>query len=209
MKPYWILDLESSALPEAVQREIAPDFDAPKNLRDPDKIAAAIADKEKSWLDSAALDACRGQVLAIGLAGADMPEPKVLVGGTEHGMLTHVRDLATVYHDLTMVGHNLLGFDLPFLVRRMWKHGIPPPPRWLDLTQWRAKWAFDTMLVWGCGNREQRISLDVLAWHLGLGRKNGTGADFAKLYEADREKAILYLKNDIALTEKCYLAMLA
>lgn len=207
MKPYWICDIETSGLPEALQREIMPLEWPLGNLKDPEKVKAAIAEKERSWLDSAALDACRGQVLAIGLAGADMPEPKILVGGTERGMLTNVRDLATVYNDLIMVGHNLLGFDLPFLVRRMWKHGIQPPSRWLDLTQWRAKWAFDTMLAWSLGNREQRISLDLLAWVLLGKRKSGSGADFAMLYETDREKALTYLRNDLELTEQCYLAM--
>jgi 3'-5' exonuclease len=207
MKNYWVIDCETSGLPEAVQREIAPDFEAGKNLRDPDKIAAAIAEKKQAWLDGAALDATRCQILAIGLAGADLTDPKLLHAGTEHGMLTHLRELATVYHDLTLVGHNILGFDIPLLCRRMWKHGISPPARWIDCSTWRATWAYDTMVAWSCGNRDQRISLDVLAWHLGCGRKNGSGADFAKLYQTDREKALEYLRNDLMLTEQVYLTM--
>lgn len=207
MKPYIICDVETGPLPEAIQREIAPEFEAGKNLKDPEKIAAAIAEKERAWLEGAALDATRCEVLAIGLAGADFPEPKILCGGNEKDKLSHLRALATTYSDLIWVGHNILGFDFPILSRRMWKYEITPPRQWLDCTPWKAQFAFDTMLAWSCGHRDQRISLDLLAWHLGVGRKTGNGKDFAKLYEIDQAKALDYLKNDLALTEAVYLKM--
>lgn len=207
MKPYLILDLESQPAPEARQREVMPVFDVPKTIKDPAKIESALIEKEQAWLASGALDAARGEIIAVGLLGADLDAPKVILG-PEKGILVSVRELSTVHHDLTLVGHNLLGFDVPFLCRRMWVHGIKPPAHWLDCTPWKAnKWSFDTMLAWACGNREQRVSLDMLAWALGCGRKNGSGKDFAKLLETDREAAIGYLTNDLVLTEAVYLKM--
>ncbi len=206
IKPYWILDTETGPLPESVQREIAPEFEAGRNLKDPEKIKAAVAEKEAAWLAGAALDPTRCEILAVGVAGGELESPWTILG-TEKSILEEVRHMATLYLEQTVVGHNLLGFDIPLLCRRMWKHGIVPPAHWLDCSSWRARWAFDTMLVWSCGNRDQRISLDVLAWHLGVGRKQGSGDDFAKLFETDKAKALEYLRNDLALTEAVYLRM--
>lgn len=205
MKDYAVLDIETRGLAESIQHEIEPEFEAGKNLKDPEKIAAAIAEKRQAWLDSAALDAVRGEVLAIGVIIDD--EPEIIHGMSEADMLLLFRGRAAECSDRIIVGHNLLGFDLPFLCRRMWRHSIDPPKQWLDCSPYRAKWAYDTMLAWSCGNREQRISLDLLAWHFGLGRKNGTGAQFAKLYETDPESALAYLRNDLELIEKIYLRM--
>lgn len=205
MKTHWTVDIETKALPESIQLEIEPEFEAGKNLKDQDKIAAAITEKRRAWLEQAPLEAVRGEVLAIGMIIDD--EPEIIHGMLEADILSLFRLRAAECSDRIIVGHNLLGFDLPFLCRRMWRHSIDPPKQWLDCSPYRAKFAFDTMLAWSCGNREQRISLDLLAWHFGLGRKNGTGAAFAKLYETDRESALAYLRNDLELTEKVYLRM--
>lgn len=206
MNSYFCLDIETSALPKEVLSEITPEFEADKRLTDPVKVKASLETKAAEWLASAALDAHRGEVLAVGLI-TPAGQCCLIHGATEADMLVRTRAYATEWADKTVVGHYLLGFDIPFLCRRMWKHGIKPPVQWLDCTPWRATWAFDTKFVWGCGNKDQRISLDNLAWHLGVGRKNGDGADFGKLYETDREKALDYLRNDLKLTEGCYLKM--
>ena len=52
------------------------------------------------------------------------------------------------------------------------------------------------------GDRQARGSLDAIAKHLGIGAKTGSGADFAKLWQSDRAKAVEYLRNDIELTAK-------
>jgi hypothetical protein len=210
MKNYYILDCETKALPKEKLMEIAPEFDADRRLTDPAKIKTSREAKEAEWLESAALDSHRSTVLAIGVTSVSdgAPEPYILWHGhNEKDLLTLLRDYVTEFSDCRVVGHYLLGFDIPLLVRRFWLHGIKPPTQWLDCTPWRATWAFDTAHVWSCGNRDQRIKLDVLAWHLGVGRKNGDGKDFAALYETDQEKALEYLRNDLRLTEGCYLKM--
>ena len=45
-------------------------------------------------------------------------------------------------------------------------------------------------------------SLDTIAKHLGVGAKNGSGADFAALWQSDRAKAADYLRNDLQLTAR-------
>jgi len=204
-KDYWVLDIETKGLPESLQRQVMPSEWPLGNVKDPEKVKTAIAEKERSWLDCAPLEASRGEVLAIGVILDDGPE--IIHGMDEMTLLKFFRGKATEYSHRTVVGHNLLGFDIPFLCRRMWKHGIRPPTQWQDCTPWKAKWAFDTMQYWSCGNRDQRIGLDLLAWHMGVGRKQGNGSDFAKLYETDKDKALEYIKNDLMLTEAVYLKM--
>lgn len=205
---YIVLDIETSGLPEEKLLEIMPEFEPASNLKDPDKIAASIAAKRKDWLASAALDAHRAEVLAVGLK-LESGEITAIHGIAEKEILASV--IKAVVHSNwawdEIVGHNLLAFDIPFLCRRMWKHGIKPPGNWINCSPYKADWAFDTMLAWSCGNREQRISLDMLAWHLGVGRKSGTGKDFAATYKTDPKAALDYLTNDLLLTEKCYLKM--
>ncbi len=216
MKPYLIIDIETGPLPEDHQRQIAPTFEAPTNYVDEKKIKAAIADKEASWLESATLDATRCEVLAIGLKSAtkeDLIHPANLVhDGTERGMLQLLANhIAMLDMDkIILVGHRLLAFDIPILVRRMWANGIKPPQKWLNCTAYKAHrdWAFDTAVEWGLGNRDQYIKLDHLAFHLGVGRKNGDGAMFWKTYAEDQKKALDYLSNDLRLTEGCYLKMI-
>jgi hypothetical protein len=56
--------------------------------------------------------------------------------------------------------------------------------------------------AWQLGDRQARGSLDTIAKHLGVGAKNGSGADFAALWQSDREKATEYLRNDLQLTAR-------
>ncbi|MEZ5275513.1 MAG: hypothetical protein R3F07_03930 [Opitutaceae bacterium] len=47
----------------------------------------------------------------------------------------------------------------------------------------------------------------VSAKHLGCGAKTCSGADFAGLFEEDRQAAIEYLENDIRMTYDCAVRM--
>jgi len=201
---HYTLDLETVALPKETLLAIMPAFEAASNIKDEAKIAADIAKKQEAWLESAALEAHRSSLLAIGILHEG--EAMIWHGEDEALMLRGLRDFAIKYHDKIVIGHNLLGFDLVYAVRRMWKHGIQPPSAWLDCTPWKAKFAYDTCHEWGCGNRD-KISLDMLAWHLLGQRKTGSGADFAALYATDKEAAIAYLNQDLRLTEECYRKM--
>ena len=68
---------------------------------------------------------------------------------------------------------------------------------------------YDAMIDWASGDRRNTISLDNIARALGVGKKNGSGADFAATYATDKPKAIAYLKNDIALTRGVCQKMMA
>lgn len=195
-----IVDIETSALPEPELKAMMPEFEPPGNLKDPAKMAAAIEEKKRKWIEDAALDALTGRVLAIGLLIDDafilISEP-----ATEaimlHEFWDSIRGAGSELHHI--VGFNICLFDLPFLIRRSWKLGVEVP---LGIRRGRY-WGdqiTDLRDVWQCGDRQAHGSLDTIAKHLGVGAKTGSGKDFAALWSTDREKATEYLRNDCLLT---------
>ena len=70
-----LFDIETAPLPESELAALVPPFDPAEvrtgNLKDPDKIAAKLAEAEanhrRDFIERAALDPLTGRVLAIGL----------------------------------------------------------------------------------------------------------------------------------------------
>ena len=124
---YLIFDIETRALSleEVKKRDIMPTFKAPSNYKDPDKIAAKEAEHETEVMSKAALDATLSEVCAIGYIGED-EEFNVLLGD-ESEILTKFwnlcRDQVNDYGKI--IGFNIVGFDLPYLIRRSFIRQIP------------------------------------------------------------------------------------
>ena len=190
--PYLVLDIETAPLAES--ELIFPEFSAPSNYKDAEKIAANIAEQRIKFVERAALSATSGKILAIGVMDPITNDARFYHGEDEHKLLQEFLLTEDARH---FIGHNLVGFDLPFMKRRYWKHGL-----WLNVKLDRRE-HFDTMIEYSCGNREDRISLDGLAKFLGQGEKNGSGKDFAAIYRRNPEAALAYLHNDLKLTLAC------
>lgn len=221
LKRLVAIDIETGPLSEAELRASMPAFDESEvkvgNFKDPEKIAAKIAEAkaahERDYFDRAALRADTGRVVAIGV-GYDVDGQFIQGVGRESNdfedealLLEWWWETFTEYADegRAFVGFNLLNFDVPFLLRRSWLYGVQVPRsvfasggRYLN-----DRHFIDLMQVWQAGSRNDSISLDRLARFLGVGEKNGSGADFHKLWESDRTKAIEYLANDLRLTLAC------
>lgn len=217
-----IFDIETGPLPLEVLRERMPPFD-PASVavgnRGPEKAAEYIEQKrqtyEQEYVDRAALSAATGQVVAIGYLSGDS-QMTVIAGqrGTED---TDERSLiASFWRQFSritsggrsIVGFNINGFDIPFLMRRSWILGIDIPAN-LKKGRWFSDYLVDLRDVWLCGQRwgDCESSLDHVARALGVGAKADagecSGRDFHKLWFAggkDREKAEAYLSNDLKMT---------
>jgi hypothetical protein len=156
-------------------------------------------------LDKAALDATTGRVCAIGYRS----EKETIHTALDHDEIYMIEAFWKIAISMRkqnrrMIGHNITGFDVPFLVRRSWILGINVPDWITGPTGYLNPMFVDTMQVWQVGNRRDSIKLDRLARALGCGCKpdNCTGALFYMMLRgegADREAAIEYLRNDLDL----------
>lgn len=205
-----IIDIETSALPESELLSIMPPFDPAAvrcgNLRDPVKIADKIAEAESeyksNYLDRAALDPLTGRVVAMGvLYPFDSNRIQILCEDDEAKMLTEFWSLCHTGTLNTIIGFNICLFDLPFLVRRSWKHKIAVPRSLREGRYWNRD-IVDLRDSWQLGDRQAHGSLNSIAKHLGVGEKTGSGKDFAALLISDRAKAMEYLNTDLILCAK-------
>ncbi len=167
------------------------------------------------WADfvsKAPLSALTGRVLAIGYRSEKATVIHHLDEDTQSGEAGLVMRFWHRYRKSKadrrpLVGHNIAGFDIPFLVRRSWLLEIDVPDGVLD-ANWRYldRTFIDTMLRWQAGNwRDTFVGLDKLGKALGVGGKTEgvDGADFHRLYfgaAEERAKALEYLARDVELT---------
>jgi DNA polymerase elongation subunit (family B) len=204
---YLVIDIETEPQPQDQAMRFAPEFTAPSNYKDSDKIKAYIESARSDWLENCALDAMTGQVLAVGCADeTGKIETFDIAQYTERELVE--RTLGSIDHCLLqggkLIGYNVRHFDLPFLCRRAYVHGVRVPLILAETVQNRySRTVIDLMEVWLCGDRNFKgQSLDNVAKACGVGEKTGSGADFSRLFSVDKFAALAYLRNDIELTVK-------
>ena len=203
---YLCFDVETAPLSED---EVLAQFEAELvkvgNLKDPAKIKEKRDTAKLDFLEDAALHATTGRILCIGLLDVRKDEFQIIEDPHGEGEIaplcqfwTTMRGWETDGLVSKFIGFNILGFDLPFIIRRSWHHGIPVPT-WVWDGRYFNRRFIDLMLQWQIGNRQDSISLDKLARFVGLGGKSHSGKEFAGLYASDHDAAIDYCKNDLQL----------
>ena len=206
--PTIIFDIETGPLP--VDQLRIPPFDPSQlkfgNIKNPDLIAEKIQKAEENhtadYIRNAALDALSGQVLCIGYR-FQHDKPAVLCSdadGEAVMLIQFWRLLSDLERQPKLVGFNIKSFDLPFLIKRSWKHRIQVP-YWLRQGRYWNDLVIDLREVWQLGDSRAHGSLASICRHLGLGEKAGNGADFSLLWNTDRQAAIDYCLQDIKLTQ--------
>ena len=207
--PTIIFDIETGPLP--LNELHIPPFNPADvklgNVRNPDLIAERIRQAEENhvsdYIKNAALDALSGQVLCIGYR-IEREEPSVLCSDAdgEAAMLRQWWKLLTDFERTPrLVGFNIKPFDLPFLVKRSWKHRIQIP-YWLRQGRYWNDLVVDLREVWQLGDNRAHGSLAAISRHLGLGEKTGNGAMFSELWQTNRQAAIDYCLQDVKLTQQ-------
>jgi len=207
--PTVIFDIETGPLPAS--ELVIPPFDPSAvklgNIKNPDLIAEKIQKAEEShaadYIKNAALDAISGQVLCIGYR-IEHDQPAVLCADAD-GEAAMLRQWWAALNDFQrqprMIGFNIKAFDLPFLIRRSWRHRLTPP-YWLRQGRYWNDLIVDLREVWQLGDSRAHGSLGAISRHLGLGEKAGNGADFSALWQTDRQAAINYCLRDVQLTQQ-------
>lgn len=216
-----VLDLETipSQLP-GIRDELTGDIRPPGTMKKPESIAewereskpAAI---EEAWLRTA-LDGGLGQVVVIGYAIDDEPVQAIVVRDlspqAERDALVEFWQRMSKLHNSAgqvpvVVGHNVLGFDIPFLRRRSIVHRARPAFWWPRSPKPWSDGVYDTMLQWAADR--DRISLHRLSRILGMGGKEGmTGADVWPAIQDGRiDDVAEYCRRDVEMTRDVWRRM--
>lgn len=107
-----------------------------------------------------------------------------------------------------IIGHNIMNFDLPFLLKRSIINQVKPSLQ-LCFARYRAQPIYDTMHIWQRWNGA--ISLDALAQTLNLtSSKNGgiNGSQVYDFYRAGKHREIAdYCARDVVLVREIYRRM--
>jgi hypothetical protein len=139
------------------------------------------------------------RVFGIDEDGAEQDEKKSLLA-----FLDYMKRFDSDTDEL--VGHNILGFDLPFIFQRCLVHCVSARPL-VDLGEYRVRGVFDTMHAWWLGAK-RFVSLDDIAWALGIESSKTATAEGSKvfeLYQAGKLEEIReYNLNDVRVTRKVY-----
>lgn len=211
-KPLYF-DIETVPEPKEVLDRLMPEFDPAEvklgNTRDPDKVRERIilakAEQQQSFFDNAALHANTGKVAMIGIIQDDKFAAMITNGEKDEAKVLNTfwgLAMGAIRLGISVVGFNILEFDLPFLVRRSWKLKVHVPIDAGDLARRYPAWNplfLDLMQLWNLGNRypdKGTSSLNDLAKYFGLPPKLGKGKDFHKM---SKEQQVAYCEQDLRL----------
>ena len=230
----FTLDIETLALPDFRDR-VGPKLE--KDLRlgymrleQQQRYLEDIAAEEERVYQLGSLNATSGRILSIAVHVGSVPgfEVEGLTSsqsehafgidaeGNEEKESQALKDFLALMSDFDpgcdlIVGHNIIGFDLPFIFQRCLVNNIAVKP-FVDLSEFHVQSVFDTMRAWWLGGRS-RVALDDVAWALGLESSKTSeveGSRVFELYQAGKLAEIReYNLNDVRLTRKVYERMVA
>lgn len=215
---YLYFDIETipSQSPE-VHARIAESITPPGNISKAETIAAWEADKKPALIKDAiaktALDGSVGHICCIG-AAADDRAAIATTSDDERGLIVQFLEWAEKrvaedsYRFPTIVGHNVVNFDIRFIWQRAIVLGIRMPgwfPR--DPKPWGNE-CFDTMTAFA--GARNTIGMDRLCSALGLdGKGDIDGSMVGDLWAAgERERIAEYCKADVERTREIHKRML-
>jgi hypothetical protein len=178
-----------------------------------DALKASAATEIDVAVRKTGLDGSFGRVCVVGIAVDDEPVQTFYSDTDERQVLTAFNDVLTkvTAHDnftCCFVGHNVVQFDLRFLMQRHIVNGIRPClafSRSVAAKPWETDKVFDTMTQWG--GTGGRISLDRLCKALGIKSPKGeiTGATVYDAVLAGRIKDVAaYCEQDVLATREVF-----
>ena len=230
----YTFDIETLTLPDFRER-VGPQLERSLRLgnmrvEQQQRYLEDIAAEEERCYALGALSATSGRVLSIALhvgaiAGVEFPglgpeASEYVFGidryGHEEDEKKALQDFLNFMKDFDpdsdeLVGHNIIGFDLPFVFQRCLAQSLEARP-FVNLADYNVRGVFDTMHRWWLGAR-RHVSLDDVAWALGIESSKTAEVEGSKvfdLYQAGRLDLIReYNLNDVRVTRKVYERMVA
>jgi DNA polymerase elongation subunit (family B) len=224
----YTMDIETLTLPDFRER-VGPQLErlwklGNMRLEQQQRYLEDIAVEEERCYQLGSLSATSGRILSIAVQagpiagidfGIEQPQTERVFGIDEDGVEQEEKKSLQAFLEFMknfdcdtdeLVGHNLIGFDLPFIFQRCLVHCISAKPL-VDLSEFRVRGVFDTMHQWWLGAK-RFVSLDDVAWALGIESSKTATAEGSKvfdLYQAGKLAEIReYNLNDVRVTRKVY-----
>ena len=230
----YTLDIETLALPDFRDR-VGPQLErvfrlGNMRLEQQQRYLEDIAAEEERCYQLGSLSATSGRILCIAVhvgpvpglefEGVQMGESEYVFGidaesteQQEKQALSEFLSFISGFDAETdeIVGHNVIGFDLPFIFQRCLVNNIAVRP-FVNLADFHVRGVFDTMHRWWLGGK-RHVSLDDIAWALGIESSKTAEVEGSKvfdLYEAGKLAEIReYNLNDVRVTRKVYERLIA
>ena len=225
----YTMDIETLSLPDFRER-VGPQLERLLKLgnmrvEQHQRYLEDIAAEEERCYQLGSLSAASGRILSIAVhegplagfdfGGVEQPESEHVFGIDEDGneedekkaLLRFIQFMKSFDVETDeLVGHNIIGFDLPFIFQRCLVNCISAKPL-VDLREFNVRGVFDTMHHWWLGAK-RFVSLDDIAWALGIESSKTESVEGSKvfdLYQAGRLSEIReYNLNDVRVTRKVY-----
>lgn len=185
-------------------------INTPGNIKKPESIQLWMDENKESALKDlvgkTSFNGMYGSIACIAWANGDdeieSTDSEQSEGDVIEYFYSNIGDRITAF-----CGHNLAGFDIPFLKHRSIILGIKPPNSMLLAMNARS-WSDsikDTMLMWSA-DRERRVSMDALCQALRIDGKNGFDGSMVanEWFNGSKQKVIDYCKDDVMRTRKIY-----
>lgn len=213
---YFDIETIPDQSPDALSKAMA-QVKPPASLKKPESIAAWMQESAREAaleaLHKTGLDGGAGHVCTIAWAknGGDIEVRHAASVNEEHGVISDFFASLDPWHSEVLVGHNISGFDIPFLLKRAVILGLPLPDRASfprDPKPWDSR-IFDTMTAWA--GAKDRISMDRLCAALGIPGKDGIdGSAVAAAWAAGEHDQIAeYCRDDVARVRAIHQKFLA
>jgi hypothetical protein len=225
----FTIDIETIPVPafkERAARRLKRSIDSGKMNEEHQQryVEDQLAEEERAF-KSGSLAATSGRVLSIAvhigsvagieIEGIESLESEYVFGidsdgqeQSEHDALIELLSLMQSFDPEIdeIVGHNIIGFDLPFIFQRCLVNNIAVRP-FVNLAEFNVRGVYDTMHRWWFGARN-RVALDDLAWALGIASSKTDEVDGSRvfeLYQAGKLAEIReYNLNDVRVTRQVY-----
>ena len=225
----YTMDIETLALPDFRER-VGSQLERTMRLgnmrlEQQQRYLEDIAAEEERCYQLGSLSATSGRLLSVAVHVGPIPGLQfeglqqhegeyvfgIDAGGEEENERHALNDFLTLLKDFDcesdeIVGHNIIGFDLPFIFQRCLINGLTVRP-FVNLGECQVRGVFDTMHRWWLGAK-RHVSLDDIAWSLGIESSKTAEVEGSKvfdLYQAGRLADIRqYNLNDVRVTRQVY-----
>ncbi len=195
------LDIETIPGPTKPNRD---ELKVPGNISKPETIEKWKDENLETEWKREALNSMKGQIICIGFISDNFPEGmtfSVSKPVNEPNILHRLVEM--IKSEDEIVGHNILGFDAPFIYHRCMKYGSKPP---LQFHTKHHEMLHDTMLMFDPFRWKQFYSLKDMAAFFDIPKNNDTtGGDVFDLYQkGEFDKIREHCLDDVRVTKQVY-----